>query len=103
MKYNNRNGNILGQYFNFFKFLRVILKVADIGYERLERVNPSNINYSNNYASGNNILNSSASINQMQPNFNVIPPTKQSSLAVILKAVFLLLGNYSKEKLQLES
>jgi hypothetical protein len=30
----NQNGNILGRFFNYFKFLRVILKISELGYEK---------------------------------------------------------------------
>jgi hypothetical protein len=30
----NQNGNILGRFFNYFKFLRVILKISEWGYEK---------------------------------------------------------------------
>jgi hypothetical protein len=51
IKYNNKNNNILGQHFNFFKFIRTIVKLAEYGYEKFENgliVNKSNsIKYTN--------------------------------------------------------
>ena len=38
IKYNPKNMNILGQYLHFFKFMRLILKIADIGYEKIDEV-----------------------------------------------------------------
>ncbi len=36
IKFNNKNNNILGQHFNFFKFIRAIVKIAEYGYEKFE-------------------------------------------------------------------
>jgi hypothetical protein len=36
IRFNNKNNNILGQHFNFFKFLRSLLKIAEYGYEKFE-------------------------------------------------------------------
>lgn len=44
MKFYAKSGNILGQHFNFFRFIRVVLKIGEVGYENLEKTN-INLNF----------------------------------------------------------
>jgi hypothetical protein len=51
MKFYAKSGNILGQHFNFFRFIRVILKISEVGYENIEK----------NYLNLNNTLTGTSS------------------------------------------
>jgi hypothetical protein len=47
-KYNSKNENILGRNFNFFKFLRTLLKISEMGYEKIDKFSYNSIATSRN-------------------------------------------------------
>jgi len=56
IKFNNKNNNILGQHFNFFKFIRTIVKMAEYGYEKFENGLILNKSNSIKYTSSNSTI-----------------------------------------------